>query len=148
MKNSKKAKKLWFELSISPYSDIFAIKPNFLTWCLVARLDSLVMGSLLKFLSIKLILLANRHQVSQLFGWSISLAGFWVSINIILKKNARMTTAVELEQYMTSTWILCIIIYEFSYGQEPYSVILFSIKKYTKIYFYCTVLSLSLSVCL
>lgn len=59
MKNLERLEELGFELSILFYFDIFAIEPNFFIGCLAARLYALIVSSLLQFLSVEQVLLAN-----------------------------------------------------------------------------------------
>lgn len=59
-----------------------------------------------------------------------------------------MVSAAEFRKGVASTYILYIVICKFRYWQDPYLVILHSINKSIKIYFYYAVLLLIIVVCL
>ena len=59
-----------------------------------------------------------------------------------------MISAVELKRHIASASIFDIIIGKFHYKKKPYPVILFKMKKSTKVGFYGTILPLDQTVCL
>ena len=62
----KRTRKLGFQLAIPLNSEVLATQPNLVAWGIVLRLDSLIVGLLLKFLGVVEILLANGHEVIEL----------------------------------------------------------------------------------
>ena len=62
----KKDWKLGFQLAIPLSSEVFATQPNLVTQGIALRLDSLIVGLLLKFLGVVEILLTNGHEVLEL----------------------------------------------------------------------------------
>ena len=59
----KKTKKLGFQLTISLNSKELATQPDLVTQGIALKLDSFIMGLLLKFLGVIEILLVNGHEV-------------------------------------------------------------------------------------
>ena len=65
MEDSEQPKELCLQLPFAFGLDIFAIQPNFLARGVAPRLDSLIVSSLLKFLDMVEVFLANNHQFSE-----------------------------------------------------------------------------------
>ena len=59
-----------------------------------------------------------------------------------------MISAIELEKCMAGTGILGIVISKLRHEKKPCPIILLEIDKGLEIGFYCTILPLSLAVCL
>ena len=62
----KKIEKLGFQLAIPLSFEVFATQLDLVAQSIALKLDSLIMGSLLKFLGMIKILLANGHKVLEL----------------------------------------------------------------------------------
>ena len=62
----EKTEKLGFQLVIPLGSKVLATQPDFVAQGIASRLDSLIVGLLLKFLGVVEILLANGHEVLEL----------------------------------------------------------------------------------
>ncbi len=67
MEDLEGSKKLVLELLIPLRFDVFAIQPDLLARSVAVTLYFLVMGSLLQFLCIEKVLIANFHKLFQLF---------------------------------------------------------------------------------
>ena len=63
---SKRTEKLGFQLAILLSSEVLATQPDLVARGIALRLDSFIVGLLLKFLGVVEILLANGHEVSEL----------------------------------------------------------------------------------
>ena len=59
-----------------------------------------------------------------------------------------MISAIELKKCMASADIFGIVINKLRYEKKLYSIILLKVNKSSKVDFYCTILPLSLVVCL
>ena len=62
----KKTEKLGFQLAIPLSSEVLATQPDLVARGIASKLDSLIVGSLLKFLGVVEILLANGYEVLEL----------------------------------------------------------------------------------
>ena len=62
MEDLKRSKKHCIQLLILFGFDIFNIQPNFITKSIVFRLNTFIIGLLLKFLDMVLIFFINNHQ--------------------------------------------------------------------------------------
>ncbi len=67
MEDSEGSKKLALELFVSLRFDVPVVQPDLLARSIAAALNSLVMGSFLQLLCVEKVLIANFHQLSQLF---------------------------------------------------------------------------------
>ena len=63
MEYPERPKKLCLQFAITLGFDVFAIQPNFVTGGIASRLNTFVVGPLLKFLSMVEVFLANNHQL-------------------------------------------------------------------------------------
>lgn len=124
MKNLEQTQKLGFKLLILLCFDLFVIEPNLLPWCIAARLYALIVSLLLLFLGVKLVLLANWYQVSQLFYQFVSGTESQLRVDFILKRYVRIIAVVELEKHMATTPILGFVLHQFYYGQKSWLVVL------------------------
>ena len=59
-----------------------------------------------------------------------------------------MISAIELKRCVAGVSILGIVISKLYHKKKPYSIILLEVNKGLEISFYCTILPLSLAVCL
>ena len=64
MEHPEQSKELCLKLPVTLGLDVFAVQPYFVTEDIASRLNAFVMGSLLKFLGMVEVLLANKHQFS------------------------------------------------------------------------------------
>ncbi len=71
-----------------------------------------------------------------------------MGVNILFEKDFEVVATIELEQVVTDAGILGIVIGKFRYWQQLGPIILLLIDKCFEVFFYCTVLSLGLAICL
>ncbi len=74
MKDSKGSKEQTLELLVPLCFDVLTIQPDVLVRSIATALNSLVMGSFLQLLCVEKVLIANFHQLSQLFCQLVSKA--------------------------------------------------------------------------
>ncbi len=67
MENSERSKKLALKLFVPLRFDVFAIQPDLLARIILTVLYFLVPGSVLQFLCMEKVLIANCYLLSQLF---------------------------------------------------------------------------------
>ena len=71
-----------------------------------------------------------------------------MEISVIIKKNAKIVSVIELERFVASTGIFGMVIYEFCHGQEFCPVILLLSDKGLNVCLHYAVLPLCLTICL
>ena len=68
MEHSEWPKELCLQLTVRLGLDKLVVQPNLLAGGVAPRLDSLIVGSLLKFLGMVEVLATYNHQLSELLG--------------------------------------------------------------------------------
>ncbi len=67
MEDLEGSKKFALKLLVPFCLDVLAVQPDLLSWSVAMALHSLVMGSFLQLLCVEKVLIANFHQLYQLF---------------------------------------------------------------------------------
>ena len=143
---SKSSKELRFQLLIIFGFDIFTAQLNFLAGSIISRLSSFIVSSFLQFLSMLQVLSLCNYKIPKFFGQPISYFGPGAGVNVLFVENAWVVLAVELKKHISYANMVCVIISDLCYGQEPCSVVPFVINKSSKVNFYYAILLLSLAV--
>ena len=110
------------------------------------RLDSLIVGSLLKFLDMVEVLAIYAHQLSELLGQLVRCLGLGAGIDFFTVQHPRVVVAVQLERRMAGASILGVIVCKLRDWQKPCSVILFLIHESTEVCFHRAVLLFCLPI--
>ena len=67
--------------------------------------------------------------------------------DVLFKQNFGIIAIIKFEWVVTGAGILGIIVSKLNYWQQLYLIVLLLINKYSKVYFYCYILSLCLAIC-
>lgn len=105
--------KFGFELLILLCPNIFLIIPNFVSRYVATRLDTLIIGFLLKLTSLENILNTNKYWVSLLISRLGSWARLGARISFMFAKKMKIIFAIQLETRVIKTWIFCIFVCKF-----------------------------------
>ncbi len=113
MEDLEDSKKLALELLVPLCFDVFAIQPDILARSVASALNSLVMGFFLQFLCIEKVLIANFHQLSQLFCQLVSRARSRAEVNVLFERDSGVVAAIEFERGVTGAGILGVVVGKF-----------------------------------
>ena len=105
-------KELCLQLAVPLGLDELAIQPNLLAGGVAPRLDSLIMGSLLKFLGMVEVLATYDYQLSELLGYLVRRLGLGAGIDFLLVRHPRMVAAVQLQRCVAGASILGVVVCE------------------------------------